>query len=88
MNETTKFFGLYRGTVVANIDPMERGRIAVFCSDIGGSASVWAVPCFPITAGPSEQVVAPPVDSIVWLQFEAGDPDRAVWIGSLSGVVS
>lgn len=87
MNETAKFFGLYRGRVVANIDPMKRGRIAIACPEVR-SASVWAVPCFPITAGPAEQVVAPPIDSIVWLQFEAGDPDRAVWIGSLSSVVS
>lgn len=87
VNDTTKFFGLYRGSVVGNLDPMQSGRISVVCPEAGISVAVWALPCVPITAGPSERIVNPPIDSTVWLQFEAGDPMRAVWIGSL-GVAS
>ncbi len=44
-------------------------------------ASVSILPCAPV-AGPGMGVfVAPPAGAQVWLQFEAGDPERPVWVG-------
>ena len=40
------FYGLYRGTVENNIDPMGLGRIVALVPDIGGKAPLgWAMPC-------------------------------------------
>ena len=33
---TTKYYGLYRATVVNNIDPLQMGRIQVMVPDVGG----------------------------------------------------
>jgi hypothetical protein len=77
-----RFFGLYRGVVTDNLDPEQRGRLAVVCPDVGGEAASWALPCVPM-AGPQVGLWAvPPVGAAVWLQFEAGSADRPVWMGS------
>jgi len=85
----TKYYGIYRGTVVNNIDPMQLGRINVIVPDAGGiTPSSWAMPSMPI-AGKQEGVfVVPQIGSGVWVQFEAGDPDRPVWTGGWWGNVA
>jgi len=72
--------GLYRGQVVAGPDPQGLGRLLVACPDVFADPR-WAMPCAPV-AGPGMGVfVAPPAGAQVWLQFEAGDPERPVWVG-------
>ena len=39
-----KLFGLYRGTCVNNVDPMQMGRIQVLVPSIGLPPSSWAMP--------------------------------------------
>lgn len=75
-----KFFGLYRGVVVANQDPQGVGRLSVSCPDVSEVAS-WAMPCMSLAGPGMGAVLVPPVGAGVWLQFEAGDPDRPVWVG-------
>lgn len=86
MNNGPKFYGLYRGTVLNNIDPENTGRITVICPDVGGlTPSTWAMPCAPIAGKQMGAFLVPQIGSGVWLQFEAGDPDRPVWTGGWWG---
>lgn len=77
-----KFFGKYRGKVVANEDPLTLGRVQVSVPSVLGEGSrAWALPCTPF-AGPGVGLyLIPPVDANVWVEFEAGDPNFPVWVG-------
>jgi uncharacterized protein involved in type VI secretion and phage assembly len=82
MPSTPSYFGKYRGTVTDNIDPEQIGRLQVQVPDVlGTTTSGWALPCLPI-AGPQMGVFAvPPIGAAVWVEFEAGDADRPIWVG-------
>ena len=81
-----KFYGLYRGTVINNIDPMQMGRLQVIAPDTGGLVpSSWAMPCVPFAGKQSGVFVVPSIGSGVWVQFENGDPDYPVWTGGWWG---
>ena len=83
---TTKYYGLYRATVVNNIDPMQMGRIQVIVPDAGGLVpSSWCNPCFPFVGRQSGAYMLPQIGSGVWVQFENGDPDQPVWMGGWYG---
>lgn len=74
-----RFFGLYRGVVVDDADPLAQMRIRVSIPQVLGEASTaWALPCVP----PGTSAV-PEVGTTVWIEFEAGDPSSPVWIGSM-----
>lgn len=48
MKSQHAFFGVYRGTVVSNLDPEYRGRITAKVPQVlGSSTTVWALPCVP-----------------------------------------
>ena len=84
-----KYFGIYRGTVVNNIDPMQLGRINVIVPDAGGiTPSSWAMPCVPLAGKQMGTFMVPQIGSGVWVQFEAGDPDRPVWTGGWWGIAA
>ena len=86
MTDNSKYFGLYRATVINNIDPMQSGRIQVLVPDAGGlTPSTWAMPCVPVAGIQSGMYVVPPIGSGVWIQFEGGDPDYPVWVGGWWG---
>jgi hypothetical protein len=71
-------FGIYRATVVTNIDPENRLRIKVRCAALFGAAiSAWCWPCVP--SGPS--INAPAIGKGVWIMLEAGSIDHPVWLG-------
>ena len=77
--------GLYRCYVRIVEDPEYRGRIRVECPQVLGTETLlpWALPCFPY--GGSEDIgmfSIPPIDSVVWVMFEEGDPNKPVWMGS------
>ncbi len=75
------YFGLYGATVVNNIDPMQLGRISVSVPAISTAPSAWASPCFPVTGNHMGIFAIPPVGAHVWVQYEAGDIHRPVWMG-------
>jgi uncharacterized protein involved in type VI secretion and phage assembly len=86
MADETKFYGKYRGTVLENIDPLQTGRLMVQVPDVGGELpSTWALPCLPFTGPGSGFYAVPPIGSIVWVEFEQGNPDYPVWTGCFWG---
>lgn len=89
MITSTKYYGIYRGTVVNNIDPLQIGRIMATVPDVGGVIpTTWAMPCVPIAGKQMGTFMVPQIGSGVFVQFEAGDPDRPVWIGGWWGDVA
>lgn len=77
-----QYFGKYRGLVTNNIDPNRMGRIQVSCAQVLElNLLAWAMPCVPF-AGISEGFyMIPTVGSNVWVEFEAGNPERPIWSG-------
>ncbi|WNL45687.1 phage baseplate assembly protein V [Dyella sp. BiH032] len=81
-----RYYGLSRGTVVNNLDPLQQGRIQAIVTDVGGETpSSWAMPCMPMTGTQAGFYTVPPIGAGVWLMFEQGDPDRPVWMGGWWG---
>jgi uncharacterized protein involved in type VI secretion and phage assembly len=89
MREGEKYYGIYRGTVINNIDPMLLGRIMATVPDAGGIIPcTWATPCVPLAGKQMGTFMVPQIGSGVWIQFEAGDPDRPVWSGGWWGIAA
>ena len=84
-----KYLGKYRGTVVNNIDPLNRGRLILQVTDVHGlTPTTWALPCVPL-AGPNNGLFALPIiGSSVWVEFENGDPDYPIWVGCFWGTAA
>lgn len=76
-----RLYGKYRGIVVDRRDPKKLGRLLVTVPSLFGTARVWADPCFPWTGPNAGQICLPPVNAGVWIEFEAGDPNRPIWSG-------
>jgi uncharacterized protein involved in type VI secretion and phage assembly len=84
-----KFHGKYRGTVVQNMDPEQRGRIQALVPDVSGLLpSSWAMPCVPIAGKQSGVYVVPQIGAGVWIEFEQGDPDYPIWVGGYWGAAA
>jgi uncharacterized protein involved in type VI secretion and phage assembly len=80
-----KFYGKYPGTVVANIDPYNTGRLLVSVPDVlAMGPSSWANACIPLAGPTGTQLGAffvPPPGAGVWVEFEQGDPQKPIWVG-------
>jgi uncharacterized protein involved in type VI secretion and phage assembly len=86
MSDPVKYYGIYRATVVNNIDPEQKGRINVIVPAVGGvTPSTWAMPSMPFSGKQSGAYIIPQIGAGVWVQFEAGDPDYPVWMGGYWG---
>lgn len=80
----TRFYGLYRGQVVDNLDPANKRRLKVLVPQILGSQTTnWA---WEQEAG--LQAVIPAIGQGVWVQFEGGDPSFPVWTGTFGPMSS
>lgn len=78
----TRFYGKYRGTVVNNFDPLQIGRVQVSCPAVLGENMLgWAMPCAPFGGPMSGFFAVPSIGSPIWVEFEAGDPDKPIWVG-------
>ena len=78
-----EYLGKYRGVVESNEDPLKKGRVQVSVPTVLGESTLsWAMPCAPY-AGPEEVgfFTIPPERANVWVEFEAGDPNRPIWGG-------
>lgn len=81
-----KHFGKYRGMVINNIDPEQRGRLLVQVPDILGlGTSSWAMPCIPMAGPQMGAYFVPLIGSGVWVEFEGGNPDYPIWAGGFWG---
>ena len=92
MNETmkrsgkNKFLGRYKGTVVNNIDPEQMGRILVQVPDVlGNDPCIWAESASPLAGSGMGLYFVPPINSGVWIEFQQGDTDYAIWTGCWRG---
>lgn len=76
------YYGKYRGVVIDTNDPMRLGRLRARVPDVPGEDSTaWALPCLPPIASGGPSLVMPAVGSMVWIEFERGDPSYPIWSG-------
>jgi uncharacterized protein involved in type VI secretion and phage assembly len=81
-----RFFGKYRGTVVNNVDPEQRGRLLAVVPDVSAMMpSTWAMPCLPVGGMQMGAFTIPPIGAGVWIEYEQGDPDYPIWVGCFWG---
>jgi len=81
-DQTTRYYGKYRGKVIDVDDPLKLGRIkAKVPAVLGEEESGWALPSVPFAGQTMGQFTLPLVDSGVWIEFEAGDPSLPIWTG-------
>lgn len=74
-----RFFGIYRGIVKNNNDPLNSNRLQVSVPQITGTEALdWAEPCLTPTNG---TISIPLVGDRVWVSFESGDTSYPVWMG-------
>lgn len=81
----SQFYGKYRGIVVDNADPDQLGRLRVRVPSVLGPdvVSGWALPCVPY-GGDMDQgfLFVPELGAGVWIEFEEGDLEFPVWVGT------
>lgn len=78
---TGRYYGLYRGRVVANNDEEGLYRLRLSVPAVWGEAEsrTWAWPMFnPATSGAGLWALPEPGE-LVWVAFEEGDPNLPVW---------
>jgi hypothetical protein len=72
-----RYYGLYRGVVASNDDPLGKMRLTARIPDVfGDEISPWTIPCVPCG-----NTATPDVGDTVWILFERGHRDYPVWIG-------
>ena len=89
MKSGPKYYGIYRGTVSNNIDPMQIGRILAIVPDVGSiTPSTWVTPSVPLAGKQMGTFMVPQIGAGVWIQFEGGDPDKPVYTGGWWGIAA
>ena len=78
----TRYYGKYRATVTANLDPLQMGRVLVSVPAVPGAELSWAMPCVPFAALEAGASSLPMVGAPIWIEFEGGDPDYPIWSGT------
>jgi uncharacterized protein involved in type VI secretion and phage assembly len=76
-----RLWGLYRGTVENNIDPLQLGRVQVSVAGVDKTISTWAMPCVPVAGSSSGAYAVPTIGASVWIVYEGGDTNYPVWLG-------
>lgn len=80
-----RYYGKYRGFVVDNDDPEQLGRLKLTVPSVLGDEVVtgWAMPCVPYGGNEGEGfLMVPGVDAGVWVEFEEGDLEFPIWVGT------
>jgi uncharacterized protein involved in type VI secretion and phage assembly len=81
-----RYLGKYRGIVASNIDPLGLGRLLVQVPDVlADDPCFWAMPALPGASIQAGLFTLPPINAKVWVEFEQGNPDYAVWVGCFPG---
>jgi uncharacterized protein involved in type VI secretion and phage assembly len=79
------FFGKYRGLVVDNADPLKLGRLKLRVPSLFGDQVVtgWATACVPYGGADNQgMVMIPEVGAGAWVEFEEGDLEFPIWVGT------
>lgn len=80
-----RYLGKYRGFVEENADPKMLGRLRLRVPSVLGDAVVtgWAMPCLPYGGAAGQGLLfVPEVKSGVWVEFEEGDLEFPIWVGT------
>jgi len=80
-----RFYGKYRGIVVDNADPKKLGRLKLQVPSVLGDEVVtgWALPCLPYGGDVNQGFwFIPEVGAGVWMEFEEGDLEFPLWVGT------
>jgi uncharacterized protein involved in type VI secretion and phage assembly len=80
-----RFYGKYRGFVVNNLDPKRLGRLTLQIPSVLGREVVtgWAMPCAPYGGQKNQGFLCiPDVGAGVWVEFEEGDLEFPIWVGT------
>jgi uncharacterized protein involved in type VI secretion and phage assembly len=80
-----RYFGKYTAFVKDNADPENRGRLRLTVPAVLGSTVVsgWALPCAPFGGQAGQGLFfIPDSGAGVWVEFEGGDPDYPIWVGT------
>ena len=80
-----RFYGKYRGFVVNNMDPKRLGRLTLRVPSVLGRDVVtgWAMPCVPFGGQKNQGFLCiPDVGAGVWVEFEEGDLEFPIWVGT------
>jgi type VI secretion system (T6SS) baseplate-like injector VgrG len=78
-------FGKYRGFVVDNQDSALLGRLKLRVPSLLGDDVVtgWATPCVPYGGAAGQgSLFIPERGAGVWVEFEEGDPEFPIWVGT------
>lgn len=78
-----QYFGKYKARVTDLNDPERRGRIRVQCpSVLGEGKSPWCEVCSPVAYDGGGDFCLPKIGDTVWVEFEEGNPNKPIWVGS------
>lgn len=80
-----RYYGKYRAFVVDNADPEQLGRLKLTVPSVLGDAVVtgWAMPCVPYGGAENQGMLfVPDVEAGVWIEFEEGDLEFPIWVGT------
>ncbi len=80
-----RFYGKYRALVVDNEDPESLGRLKLQVPSVLGDEVVtgWATPCVPYGGAANQGwLMIPDVGAGVWIEFEEGDLEFPIWVGT------
>ena len=80
-----RFYGKYRGFVVNTEDPKRLGRVRLQVPSVLGREVVtgWAMPCVPYGGQKNQGFLSiPEVGAGVWVEFEEGDLEFPIWVGT------
>lgn len=80
-----RYYGKYRGLVMDNEDPLQLGRLRVQVPSVLGEEVVtgWAMPCAAGGGSVNEGLLfVPPAGAGVWVEFEEGDLQFPIWVGT------
>ena len=74
-DNSRSYVGKYHGRVINNMDPLDQRRVEGMIPEISDTPA-WA------TAGSEvEHLDVPELDTLVWIEFEYGDPAYPKWVG-------
>jgi hypothetical protein len=80
-----RFYGKYRGFVVRTDDPRYLGRVTLRVPSVLGPDVVtgWAMPCVPYGGQQNQgSLYVPEPGAGVWVEFEEGDLEFPIWVGT------
>jgi len=80
-----RYYGKYRALVVDNADPEQLGRLKLQIPSVLGEQVVtgWAMPCVPYGGDMNQGFLfIPEVGAGVWVEFEEGDLEFPIWVGT------